>query len=121
MVRTNKEFSDEQWQFLKVLYDLGGPVPIQVAGVLVPLLPGPLFELIDQGRAAGWLRHDGNSRFSLTKEVPENIRQTLVQRATQQSLNNLAQEIYSKKLNEKLDPKEMLALLKKAGRMREAV
>ena len=60
MVRDIKEFSDEQRQFLNVLYALSGPVPVQVAGVLAPLLPGPLFELIDQGRDVKRRLHGAN-------------------------------------------------------------
>jgi tetratricopeptide (TPR) repeat protein len=120
MVRDIKEFSDEQWQFLNVLYALGGPVPVQVAGVLAPLLPGPLFELIDRGRAAGWLLQDENNRFSLIETLPENMKQILTKGISRRSLDDMVQKIYSEKLEEKLDPKEMVALLNKAGRMREA-
>ena len=41
------DFSPEQWAFLAVLDAFRCPVTIELAGNLAPLLPGPLFDLLE--------------------------------------------------------------------------
>ncbi len=38
------ELTEEQWEFMAVLDAFAGPIPIEVAGTIVPLAPGPLFD-----------------------------------------------------------------------------
>ena len=48
MTKPLANLSEEQWEFLAVLDAFGCPVPIDIAGQLAPLLPGPFFELIEE-------------------------------------------------------------------------
>ena len=113
-------FSDDQWQFLAVLDAFGGPVSIEVVGVLEPLLPGDLFDLIDKGRLAGWLCQDQNNCFSLTDDMSGDVKQKLTAINARNVLNNLVDKIYLKQLFEKIGSKEMLTLLNRTGRRLEA-
>jgi transcriptional regulator with GAF, ATPase, and Fis domain len=113
-------FSDDQWQFLAVLDAFGGPVSIEVVGVLAPLLPGDLFDLIDKGRLAGWLCQDKNNCFSLTDDISGDVKQKLTAINARNVLNDLVDKIYLKQLFEKIGPEEMLTLLNRTGRRREA-
>ena len=42
------ELSSEQWAFLAVLETFNRPVSIELVGHLAPLLPGPLFDLLEK-------------------------------------------------------------------------
>ena len=112
----NLELTDEQKCFLAVLYAFGKPVSAEVAGILAPLLPGPLFDLIDKGRSSGWLRQERGDRFSLTADLPEPLNQWLADLTGPEALNQMINRIYENQLAEKLGPEKILGLLKKAGR-----
>jgi len=120
MENSNVKFSDEQWQFLAVLDAVDGPVSIEVVGMLAPLLPGPLFELIDRGRKEGWLRQDEGNLFCLSGDLPDSIKGRLAALNAPTALNQLVEQIYENHLTNKIEPKQMLGLLKKADRKREA-
>ena len=120
MENSNMRYSDDQWQFLAVLDAFGGPVSAEVAGVLAPLLPGPLFDLIDRGRSAEWLRQDEKNCFSLTEDLPDDIKHKLAALNEKKALNDIVDKIYLKQLLEKIGPEEMLTLLTRTGRRREA-
>lgn len=119
MEDSNIEFSDDQLQFLAVLDVFGGPVSAEVAGILAPLLPGPLFDLIEKGQSAGWLHQDGRNRFSIIDE-PDYIKKLLAAFTGQSALNDMVERIYANHLAEKLGSEELLVLLKKAGHRQKA-
>jgi len=120
MEGSNIQLSDDQWQFLAVLDAFGGPVSAEVAGVLAPLLPGPLFDLIDRGRSAEWLRQAENNCFSLTGDLPDDIRNKMTALNGKKTLNNIVDDVYIKNLLEKIGPEEMLTLLTRTDRKLEA-
>ncbi|MCG6908712.1 MAG: sigma 54-interacting transcriptional regulator [Deltaproteobacteria bacterium] len=120
MKNTNVVLTDNQWQFLAVLEAFGGPVSADTAGALAPLLPGPLFDLIEKGRSAGWLRQDKNNCFSLSADLPDDIRDHLIALNGKSSLNDMVDNLYLKQMHENVGPEEMLTLLTRTGRRREA-
>ena len=120
MKDSSMKFSDDQWHFLAVLYALDGSVPVEVAGVLAPLLPGPLFDLIDNGRSVGWLHQDENNCFSLTDSLPVDTKEKLAAMYPPKALSQLVNRIHENQLADKIEPEQMLALLNKTGRKKEA-
>ncbi len=119
MKDANLRFSDDQWQFLAILDAFGGPVSAETAGALAPLMLGPLFDLIDRGRSTGWLRQDANNCFSLTDDLPDDIKYKLAALNGKKALNDIVERIYRKYLVDKIGPGEMLTLLNKADRKLE--
>ncbi len=120
MQDSNIEFSDDQLHFLAVLDAFSGPVSVEIVGVLAPLLPGPLFDLMDKGRSAGWFHRDGENQFSLTGNLPDFLKEKLTDLTCQRALDQMVERVYANQLAEKLGPEQMLSLLKKTERKREA-
>jgi hypothetical protein len=71
------ELSKEQWAFLAVLDAFGGPVRIEVAGMIAPLLPGPLFDLFGKAEAQGWIRKVEDDRLVIGQNLPSTIQKKL--------------------------------------------
>ena len=113
-------FSDDQWAFLSVLEALGGTASIEVAGILAPLMPGPLFDLLGKTESQGWLIRDGRNRLTLRPEIPPDVQTRLDTINTEKRLEQVVTEITAKGLDEKIGKGGMLLLLKKADRHVEA-
>jgi len=120
MTKAAETFSDEQWTFLAVLHVFGGPVPIKVAGTLVPLLPGPLFDLLNRAQALGWIEQDAPDRFTFKADRPNAVREELRQRCTPTWLRQVTDRVLLEGLDKDVEPLLMLDLLDRAGRIREA-
>ena len=58
-------FSEDQWAFLSVLEVFNNPVPIELVGNLAPLLPGPLFDLLEIAEGQGWIKKVGNKQLTI--------------------------------------------------------
>lgn len=112
--------SREQVEFLAILHALGGPLSIDVAGVLAPLLPGPLLDLIDKGKKGRWLAEDDSRRFSLTAEVPQHIHEAIEKASRPKMRQQLVERIYALGLADGIPSIQWLHLLDKAGRSLEA-
>ena len=48
------DFCDVQWDILALLQILDGPVPMDMLAVLVPVEPGPFYDLINCAIEQGW-------------------------------------------------------------------
>ena len=114
------ELSDEQWEFLAVLEALESPVSIDLAGHLAPLLPGPLFDLLDKAQSLGWIDKRENNLLALGPDLPPQALTRLRTINHPEHLESLVDRIYRENLIEKLDPADRLVLLDKAGRVKEA-
>ncbi|HAA04728.1 MAG TPA: hypothetical protein DCE18_15380, partial [Syntrophobacteraceae bacterium] len=112
--------SPEQWEFLAVLDAFGCPVPIHVAGSLAPLLPGPLFDLIEKSEKRGLIKKIGNNRFAITADLPPAVRSRINSINSPEHLASLAEKVYPEKLTTELEPSDILPLLEKAGWAKEA-
>ena len=109
------DFSYEQWQFLAVLNALGGGVSIDILGFLVPLPPGPLFEVIKQSKKTGWLISKHEGLFSLSGKLPENVLNNISSINTPIHLNMLANKLRNFKPLSPSISKWILRLIKKSG------
>src|SRR5512139_869113 len=90
--------SAEQWEFLAVLDAFGCPVSIDMAGALAPLLPGPLFDLIEKSEQLGWIKKIGKSRFAIAADLPPAARSRLNAINTPERLASLAERVYTEEL-----------------------
>ena len=114
------KLSPEQWDFLAVLDAFGCPVPIDVAGSLAPLLPGPLFDLIEKSEERGWIKKIGNNRFAVVADLPPAVRSRLNTINSPEHLGSLAGKVYADPLVSGLDYPDLIPLLDKAGWVKEA-
>ena len=69
--------SEEQWQFLAVLAMLKVSVSIKTLGLLVPLQPGPLFDLLNRGKEMNWIIQDGKESFRISHDISPNVKAKL--------------------------------------------
>jgi transcriptional regulator with GAF, ATPase, and Fis domain/tetratricopeptide (TPR) repeat protein len=114
------DLSTEQWNFIAVLEAFNIPVSIDLAGYLAPLLPGPLFDLLEKTQPLGWIIKHENNYFGLGKQVPTEVRNQLRAINTPDHLNHLAAKITQGDGIDKADSREKLLLLDKAGWVIEA-
>jgi len=114
------EYSDEQWLFLSFIAAIDEPISIEVAGILIPLLPGPLVDLIVRAEACGWLVKVGIDRLCIGRQLLENIDQKLQETLTCEFLSQIIDRIQRENLKDKIEGKAMVRLLVKAGRWKEA-
>lgn len=112
--------STEQWMFLSVLDAFDGPIPIDVAGTLAPLLPGPLFDLLDKCKKHGIIRKIDDRHFCLSNMLPKAVRQRLNAINTARYLKGLCDQVYEKNMDHNIGDVELLNLLNKAGRIQTA-
>jgi transcriptional regulator with GAF, ATPase, and Fis domain/tetratricopeptide (TPR) repeat protein len=114
------ELSNDQLAFLAVLKAFGRPVGIDLAGHLAPLLPGPLFDLLEKTQSIGWVKKYENNRFIIGNDLPPEVHSRLRAINTPTHLGNLARKITYANGIEKVDLQDRLTLLDKAGWAKEA-
>ena len=114
------DFSKDQWRFLAVLEAFGGPVSIEVAGALAPLLPGPLFDLLDKAIALNLITKGDKHQYAIINEIPLTVKTHLEKINTKLYLSNLIDQIYQDHLDKNIPKTGMLHFLNKADRMKEA-
>jgi transcriptional regulator with GAF, ATPase, and Fis domain/lipopolysaccharide biosynthesis regulator YciM len=112
--------SEEQWDFLALLKAFDRPVPIEAAGALAPLLPGPLMDLLEKTEPLGWIEKPARGRFAIGQDLPEQVREKLNRINGNDHLSRIAEKVYSEKLDEQIGAAGMLNLLDRAGRHKEA-
>lgn len=120
MPRNLTKLSTEQWDFLAILDAFGCPVPIDVAGHLATVLPGTLSDLIEKTEGMGWIKNVGNNQLAIVDELPPAVRIRINNINTPERLGSLVQKVYSENLIARLDYRERLSLLDKAGWIKEA-
>lgn len=116
----NPLFSKEQWLFLCVLAVIEETVSIELAGILVPLLPGPLIDLLIRAEASGWLSRIGKDGLCIGRNLPQSFKDQLQSDLTGQFFSSLIARIHSENLAEKIGSVAMIRLLDRAGRSKEA-
>lgn len=114
------ELSHEQWAFLAVLAAFEIPISIDLAGYLAPLLPGPLFDLLEKTQAIGWIKKHAKNRFQIGDNLPVEVRGRLLDINTPDHLDSLAEKITQSTGMEKSDIRERLKILDKAGKVEDA-
>ena len=116
----NPNFSDDQWAFLAALEALGSNVSIQLIGDLVPLPPGPLFDLLGQTEKNGILEKAEGDRLILAQDLPPAIKKRIQQINTPEHISDLAGTIINKILPKKVVSHSISQLLNKAGYQKDA-
>jgi transcriptional regulator with GAF, ATPase, and Fis domain len=114
------ELSPEQWTFIAVLDAFHAPISIELAGHLAPLLPGPLFDLLEKTQPLGWIKRQENNRFAIGTLLPAEAQAHIRAINTPEHINTLARKITQGNVLEKIDPQEKLIFLDKAGWIKEA-
>lgn len=114
------DFSKDQWHFLAVLAAFGGPVSIEVAGILAPLLPGPLFDFLEKAEAADLITNTGKHQFALNDVIPSQVQAAIMQINSKAHLNILADKILAEHLDESIPKDQMLHLINQTERHKEA-
>ena len=114
------DLSKDQWQFLSVLAAFSGPISIEVAGALAPLMPGPLFDLLEKAEALNLIEKTGRHHYAIIEEMPPFVKTKLEGINTNEHLNQLVDQILKEHLDEYIPNDRWLHLLNKADRVKEA-
>jgi transcriptional regulator with GAF, ATPase, and Fis domain len=114
------QFTNDQWGFLAVLEALGEPVPIEVAGTLAPLMPGPLFDLLNRAEGLGLIRKTDADVFCLVSQLPPDTRTRLKKINTPERLDLLVERLEQADLLPRLEPSMAARFFARAGRLEEA-
>ncbi len=120
MEKVMVKFSEDQWDFLAVLEAFGRMVSIELAGILQPLLPGPLIELLTKAEAQGWIIRSEGDHLALTENLPDEVRKKLKKINKPDRLTRLLDRLENEKSDRAIDLQVMIRLNKKAGRLTEA-
>jgi len=113
-------FTNDQWGFLAVLEALGEPVPIDVAGTLAPLTPGPLFDLLNRAEEFGLIRKTNGDVFCLAPDLPSDTRTRLEEINTPERLALLVERLEEADILARLEPSAAARFFTRAGRLDEA-
>jgi transcriptional regulator with GAF, ATPase, and Fis domain len=114
------DFSSEQWDFLAVLAALGGEAAVDVVGILAPLTPGPLFDLINRAKASGLLVQTGPDSFRLEFESHPEARTRLKALNSPAALRSVLEGLERRDLLGRIPPAAVSGLFQAAGRAYEA-
>lgn len=114
------EFTEEQWEFLAVLKVFDRPVTAQIAGVMAPLTPGPLFDLIERAVSHGIMERDEGGVFSLKAEIDEAVEKRLETAADPDKANIWLDRLRQARLSDEVDPLIIVRLLEQSGFLVEA-
>ena len=109
------ELTSEQWSFLALLAAFAEPVPIEVVGILSPLLPGPLMDLLENAESKGLIKRPGRGLFAIGDRLPEAVQKKIRQVNSRERLTEVIEQIYQENLDTRISPEAMLHLLEKAG------
>jgi tetratricopeptide (TPR) repeat protein len=117
---TIPDFSEDQWRFLALLDAIGGSIPIHLAGHFVPLLPGPLFEVINKSKKSGWLIQKDEETFTLNKNLPSAVKRKFSKINTPDQLASIIRSFQKLPTELKIDSKMMVRVMEKVGFDKEA-
>ncbi len=114
------KFTPEQWQLLAFMHIAAAPVHIDSAATIIPIKPGPLINLINQGMQSGYIFQMQENKYSLSKELTNELDLGIKKIVTRKFLISILESIEERHLEEQLPRESMAAVLEGAGRMYEA-
>ena len=120
MTSDDIKLTDEQWQFVAVLNAIGGSSSIELLGDLVPLKPGPLFDLLKKGKQSRLLKQNKDDYLFLEKTLPAFVQKEINRISNLNFIFQLIETIQAKQLKGQIEPKALIQLLEKLGRTKEA-
>ncbi len=109
-------FSHEQWVFLAVLYAWGKDISINLAGILAPITPGPLFDLLNRTKDLGWIIQKDSDHFSINPSIPKSVLKKLQAINTPEQMKHIIDKLADPEIEEQVEPQVMLRLLEQSGR-----
>jgi len=115
-----QDLTQDQWAFLGVLAVFDGPISIELAGQLAPLMPGPLMTLLSKAEKNGWIDRIDSLNLRISKSVKEAVVNRIRTENGPEFLPNLVQQIISAKLENQIAPDVTARLFFEAGRIMEA-
>lgn len=114
------QFSQEQWEFLALMEFFGEPVSLNLLGTLVPLPPGPFFDLVQRGEGLGLIRKDSSDTFSLVPDPPESIMTKIGEINSIERLADILDRLEECDAATEISPLMKARMATKAGRYEEA-
>jgi DNA-binding NtrC family response regulator/tetratricopeptide (TPR) repeat protein len=114
----NDHFSGEQWAFLAVYEAFGGPLPVEIAGMFVPLSDGQLLDLIERG--TDLIVPAGEDAFAFSPDAPRDAIQKLGGINTAEHLRQMILQLEKLGLRDKIDKTALVRVFKRAGRVTDA-
>lgn len=121
MAHTIPAFSEEQWRFLAVLDAFAADVSIHIAGYLTPLLPGPLFDVINRSKELGWIVQNGDDHFAATPRLGTAVPDKLMEIHSPEYIDMLIGRLNKLAMEPELKYSMLLRLMDKGGLEKEAV
>lgn len=111
----NPTLSKEQWDFLSLFDALDQPLPIRIAGELVPLAPGPFLDLLRLTREYGWIEETGPDTFRLAANLPDPVKKRLRKINSPKRLARILKKLEQGGLHASLSSKTWATLMNRSG------
>ncbi len=121
MVKTIPKFSTEQWDFLAVLDAFETSIAIAIIGQLAPLLPGPLFEVINKSKKLGWLIQSEDDNFAISRQIPAKAKKILAKINTPDRIATIVHQLQDSSPEMQVGPQTFILLMNKAGLEKEII
>lgn len=116
----NMEYSPGQLEFLYVLDAFGGPVPIEIVGMLAPLPPNELLDLLRRGKELNVIHEPKQNVFGLTDKIPLDFIGACRQINNKEKVETLRQNIMELNLWEEIPLALRANILTRSGNEKEA-
>ena len=115
MADQQHELSPAQLDFLAVLHAFGEPVSVDVVGLVAPLTPGALLDLIRLSTEAGWLVHTQDNFLFLNEKIPKDVSAEINNINTKDKIASVLEQLKKLDLLDQISPNIHNTLLEKAG------
>jgi transcriptional regulator with GAF, ATPase, and Fis domain len=103
--------STEQWDFLSTLYIFGGSLPIDIAGSLAPIAPGPFFDLSGRNNHPCLIYESEKDVYKIVPELPPEIIGRLDALSTPERVNRILNQLLDFRLIDKMDTQAIEIML----------
>ncbi len=115
----SSRLTDEQLEFLSVLYALEKPVSLEVAGKLAPILPAPFMDLLGRKRHPALISEIDENRFCISPSLPKQMRERLDAMNNRDRLSDIIDRLIELNIIDEIDPDVVSGLLVKTGRVKD--
>ncbi|MEW6262070.1 MAG: sigma 54-interacting transcriptional regulator [Thermodesulfobacteriota bacterium] len=114
------DFTTAQWAFLATLAAFGAPVSVDWVGLISPLAPGALLDLMGRAGRIGLVEKHGPDVFRLASVLPESVKLRLRDLTSPEFLSEMITQMKKNGLIQQVSPEILAGLLERAGRLEEA-
>jgi transcriptional regulator with GAF, ATPase, and Fis domain/tetratricopeptide (TPR) repeat protein len=105
--------SVDQWNFLSVLHAFGGSLPIDIAGVLAPIAPGPFFDLTGRNNNPCLIYEAAKDHYTIIPDLPSKTAQYLNVLNDADRVYKILKKLLDSGLIDKLNPSLIKIMLSK--------